>query len=63
MATEYHVYTNSGAAIRSITRTPAATVSALTWTSAALAYPGNWSFGVRPFDTVSGLEEQNLDCA
>ena len=32
-------------------------------TSSTLSYPGTWSFGVRAFDTVSGLEEANLDCA
>ena len=26
------------------------------------SYPGTWSFGVRAYDTVDGLEEQNVDC-
>lgn len=63
MATEYHIYTNTGAGDPINYSSPAATVSALTWTSPALSLPGAWSFGVRTFDTVSGLEEQNLDFA
>ena len=63
MATAYHIYTNTGAGDPINYASPVATVSALTWTSSALSYPGTWSFGVRAFDTVSGLEEQNLDCS
>ena len=63
MATAYHLYTNSGAGGPINYASPAATISALTWTSSSLAYPGTWSFGVRAFDTVSGLEEANLDTA
>ncbi len=63
MATEYHVYANTGAGDPINYSSPIATVSSLTWTSSGLSHPGTWSFGVRAFDTVSGLEEQNLDCA
>jgi hypothetical protein len=63
MATEYHIYTNSGAGDPIDYASPAATVSALTWTSSILSCPGTWSLGIRAFDTVSGLEEQNIDCS
>lgn len=63
MATGYHIYTNTGAGDPINYASPAATVSALTWTSPTLSFPGTWSFGVRAFDTESGLEEQNLDCS
>jgi hypothetical protein len=62
MATAYHVYINTGAGDPIDYATPAATVTTLTWTSSALSDPGTWSFGLRAFDTISGLEEQNLDC-
>lgn len=41
--------------------TPVATVSALTFTTGPLAFPGVYSFLVRAFDTVTGLEDQNGD--
>jgi Fibronectin type III domain len=63
MATAYHIFTNTGAGDPINYSAPAATVSTLTWTSSTLSFPGTWSFGVRAFDTVSGLEEQNLDCS
>lgn len=63
MATEYHIYTNSGSGDPINYAAPAAAVTGLTWTSSTLSDPGTWSFGVRAFDTVSGLEEANLDCA
>jgi hypothetical protein len=63
VSTGYHIYANTGAGDPINYTSPAATVSALTWTSAPLSYPGTWSFGIRAFDTVSGLEEGNLDCA
>jgi hypothetical protein len=61
--TQYHVYANTGAADPINYSSPIATVNGLSWTISALSYPGTWSFGVRAFDTLSGLEEQNLDCA
>ena len=59
----YHVYANTGAGDPINYNLPVATVSGVTWTSGALAYPGDWKFAVRAFDLASGLEEQNLDCA
>ena len=40
-----------------------ATVSGTSWSTPALDAPSDWRFGVRAFDTVSGLEEQNVDAA
>lgn len=54
---------NTGAGDAVNFTTPAATVSGLSWTSPALAAPGTWKLAVRAFDTVSGLEEANVDCA
>jgi hypothetical protein len=62
MATEYHVYANTGAGDPINYSSVVDTTAILTYTTSALSYPGTWSFGVRAFDTVSGLEEQNLDC-
>lgn len=63
MATQYHVYANDGAGGPIDYGTVVATTASLTWASGALAYPGDWRFGVRAFDTVSGLEESNVDAA
>jgi hypothetical protein len=63
MSTEYHIYANSGRGDPINFSAPAATVNGLTWTSSTLSYPGAWSFNARAFDTVSGLEEQNVDCS
>jgi hypothetical protein len=63
MATEYHVYSNTGAGDPIDYSSVVETTASLTYTTSALSFPGAWSFGVRAFDTVSGLEEQNLDCA
>ena len=41
--------------------TPIATLYGLTWTSSSLAYPDDWKFGVRAFN--SNGEEKNLDAA
>jgi len=60
---EYHIYSNTGIADPINYASAIATTSLLTWTSSALTYPGTWSFGVRAFDPVSGLEEENLDAA
>lgn len=40
--------------------TPLATTALLTWATPALT-TGDWVFAVRAFDTVSGLEESNVD--
>ena len=63
MSIEYHVYGNTGAGDPIDYSSPLATSSGLGWTSGSLTFPGTWSFSVRAYDTVSGLEEQNLDCA
>jgi hypothetical protein len=58
----YHVYANTGIGDPINYSSPVATLSGtLTWTSAPLAYPGTWKFGVRAFWPMSGLEEQNVD--
>jgi hypothetical protein len=61
MAINYHVYSNTGAGDPINYSSPIDTTANLTFTTAALAHPGTWSFGVRAFDTVSGLEESNVD--
>jgi hypothetical protein len=63
MATEYHVYSNTGTGDPIDYSSAVDTTATLTYTTSALSCPGTWSFGARAFDTVSGLEEQNLDCA
>jgi hypothetical protein len=63
MSIEYHVYGNTGAGDPIDYSSPLATSSDLSWTSGSLTFPGTWSFSVRAYDTVSSLEEQNLDCA
>jgi len=63
MSTEYHIYANTGAGDPINYSSVIATTASLTWTSGALAYPGTWMFGARAFDTVSTLEEANLDAA
>lgn len=60
ISTSYHIYANGGSGPVDYS-TIIATTAALTWTSGALAFPGTWKFGVRAFDTVSGLEESNVD--
>lgn len=61
MATQYHIYGNGGSGGPVNFAAPMATVSALTWTSPALAASSAWRFAVRAFDTVTGLEEANVD--
>jgi len=60
MSTEYNIYSNAGDGGPIDYSTPVDTVSALTWDTSALT-AGTWRFGVRAFDTVSGLEESNVD--
>jgi hypothetical protein len=57
----FHVYSNTGVGDAINYVLPVATVFGLTWTSGPLAYPGDWKFGVRAFNTFG--EEQNLDAA
>lgn len=61
MATHYHVYASDGLGGPVDYSAAVATVSGLTWASPALAAGSRWTFAVRAFDTVSGLEESNLD--
>jgi hypothetical protein len=63
VSTTYNVYSNAGSGPINYATPVASGLSVLTWTSSALSFPGTWSFSVRAYDTVSGLEEQNLDCA
>lgn len=60
MAIQYHVYANDGAGGPVDTVTPVATVSGLSWLSPALLPGSDWTWLVRAYDTVSGLEERNL---
>ena len=57
----YRVYSNDGAGGPIDYDTPIATTQALSWTSAGLTYPGDWSFGVRVYSLLTGLEELNVD--
>jgi hypothetical protein len=59
----YAVYGNAGLDDPIDYATPLAVLGATTWTSAALAVPGSYRFGVRARDAISGLEEENLDAA
>jgi len=56
----YNIYSNTGAGDPINYSTPVATTSALTYTSAPLAFPGTWMWAVRAFNAVG--EEKNLDC-
>lgn len=60
MATQYHVYSNGGSGGPINYGSPIATVTTPGYLTSALT-AGDWSFAVRAFDTVSGLEEQNTD--
>ncbi len=59
----YHVYANTGAGDPINYSSSINTTNGLTYTTSPLSYPGTWSFGVRAFYVVSGLEEENLDCS
>ena len=59
MSTQYHIYGNGGSGPINY-GSPIATVSGTTWSSSALSV-GLWKFGVRAFDSVSTLEEKNVD--
>ena len=62
MSIAYHIYGNTGAGDPIDYSSPLATSSDLNWTAGPLSFPGIWSLTVRAFDSVSGLEEQNVDC-
>jgi hypothetical protein len=59
----YHIYGNTGAADPINYSSVLATTGLLSWTPPPLSAPGTWRFGVRAFDPITSLEEQNLDCA
>jgi hypothetical protein len=59
----YRIYANTGIGDPINYATPVATTGLLSWTSSALAYPGDWKFGVRAYNPTNGLGEKNLDCA
>src|SRR4051794_34445716 len=61
MSISYHVYSNSGVGDPVNYASVVATVSGLSWATPALAASSNWTYAVRAFDTVNGLEEQNVD--
>ena len=63
MSTSYHVYGNGGAGAPVDYTASLATVSGTSWATPALAAGSDWRFGVRAFDTVSGLEETNVDAS
>lgn len=57
----YRIFANDGAGGVIDWSTPIDAASALTWTSAPLSGPSQWRFGVRAYDTVSGLEDASVD--
>jgi hypothetical protein len=60
---EYHIYSNTGIGDPINYGSIVATTGLLEWTSSPLAFPGTWRFGVRAYNPVNGLEEENLDCS
>lgn len=61
MTIQYHIYKNDGAAGPIDYSSVVATVSGTSYATAALALSSDNAFGVRAFDTGSGLEESNVD--
>jgi hypothetical protein len=61
MSISYHVYSGDTSGGPVDYSAPVATVSTLTWDTPALAANTVVTYAVRAFDTVSGLEEQNVD--
>lgn len=61
MATNYHIYSSNGLGGPVDYSTIVATRSTLTYDVGPLDYGSDWTFAVRAFDTVSGLEESNVD--
>jgi hypothetical protein len=59
----YAVYGNTGVGDPIDYVNPLAILVGTSWTSDALAAPGQYKFAVRARDAASGLEEQNLDAA
>ncbi len=61
MAISYHIYANDGQGGVVNYDSPIASTSELSWTLGPLESPSDNTFGVRAFDTVSGIEEANTD--
>jgi hypothetical protein len=57
----YHIYRNSGQGDPVNYAIPVAAVMELTWTSAVLGAPGQFKLGVRAYNPLTNLEEQNVD--
>lgn len=62
MSTSYRIYASPAPGDPIDYATPVAAVAGLSWDTPPLT-AGVWRFGVRAFDTVSGLEESNVDAA
>jgi hypothetical protein len=61
MATNYRIYSGGMSGGPVDYSTPVATVSGLSWVTPALPANAIVTYAVRAFDTVSGLEEPNID--
>ncbi|WP_165068402.1 hypothetical protein [Paludisphaera rhizosphaerae] len=59
----YRVYSNDGHGGPIDYATPVAEVSDATWTSGPLDAASSYRFGVRVYDSRSGLEESNIDAS
>ena len=59
----YRVYANQGLGDPINYAIPVSIVTNLNWTSGSLNVPGQYKFGVRAFDSATGLEDQNVDTA
>ncbi len=57
----YHVYSNQGLGDPIDYEHPAATVYGTIYQTQGLEFPGTWKFAVRAFDTVTEMEEANVD--
>lgn len=63
MGISYHVYANDGAGGPIDYTTPIGTATGLSFSPPALEPSGDYRFGVRAFDDVTGYEEMNVDAA
>jgi hypothetical protein len=61
LSLQTRVYVNDGAGGPVDYSAPLATASGLSYLTAALTPPGDWTFAVRTYDTATGLEEDNTD--
>ncbi len=61
MSIAYHIYVGSSSGGPVNYAAPVAIVSALTWTSAPLAFGSDTTFAVRAYDTATLLEDRNID--